>query len=86
MNNNELISCILAFENNIGMWKLVLNQITNADFVMGYGFDENIKLWKVYQNSERGIVLEWTFDNENEALEKLYKKVKFENKILNEIM
>lgn len=83
MNNNELVSCILALENNIGMWKLVLKQITSADFVMGYGYDENMKLWKVYQNNERGMVAEWTFDNENEALEKLYKKVKFQNKILN---
>lgn len=29
------------------MWKIVLNQITDADFVIGYGFDNNEKLWKV---------------------------------------
>lgn len=83
MDKNELISSILLFKDNIGMWKIVLNQITDADFVIGYGFDNNKKLWKVYQNNERGMVSEWTFENEEAALEKLYKKVKFQHKILN---
>ena len=83
MDKNQLISSILSFENNIGMWQIVLNQITNADFIMGYGFDDNTKLWKVYQNNERGMVLEWTFENEEDALEQLYKQVKFMHKISN---
>ena len=74
MDKNELISSMLSFKDNIGMWKIVLNQITDADFVIGYGFDNNEKLWKVYQNNERGMKAEWTFENEEEALEKLYKK------------
>ena len=68
---------MLSFKDNIGMWKIVLNQITDA------GFDNNEKLWKVYQNNERGMKAEWTFENEEEALEKLYKKVKFQYKIIN---
>ena len=85
MDKNELISSMLSFKDNIGMWKIVLNQITDADFVIGYGFDNNEKLWKVYQNNERGMKAEWTFENEEEALEKLYKKVKFQynNKLNN---
>lgn len=55
---------MLSFKDNIGMWKIVLNQITDADFVIGYGFDNNEKLWKVYQNNERGMKAEWTFENE----------------------
>ena len=47
MDKKELIS---------SMWKIVLNQITDADFVIGYGFDNNEKLWKVYQNNERGWI------------------------------
>ena len=39
MDKNELISSVLSFKDNIGMWKIVLNQITDADFVIGYGFD-----------------------------------------------
>ena len=84
MDKNELISSMLSFKDNIGMWKIVLNQITDADFVIGYGFDNNEKLWKVYQNNERGMKAEWTFENEEEALEKLYKKVKFQYKIINQ--
>lgn len=83
MDKNELISSILLFKDNIGMWKIVLNQITDADFVIGYGFDNNTKLWKVYQNNERGMGSEWTFENEEAALKKMYKKVKFQHKILN---
>lgn len=83
MDKNKLISSILSFENNIGMWQIVLNQITNADFIMGYGFDDNTKLWTVYQNNERGMALQWTFDNEEEALGELYKQVKFMHKISN---
>ena len=83
MEKNELICGVLSFKDNIGIWKIVLNQITEADFVLGYGFDKNAKLWKVYQNNERGVVSEWTFENEKAALEKLYKKVKFQYKILN---
>lgn len=83
MDKGELISSILSFEDGIGMWKIVLNQFTNADFILGYGYDDNTKLWKVYQNNERGIMAEWIFVNEEEALKKLYKKVKFQYKIFN---
>ena len=69
MDKKELISSMLSFKDNIGMWKIVLNQITDADFVIGYGFDNNEKLWKVYQNNERGMKAEWTFENEEKIRE-----------------
>jgi len=81
MNKNELIYSILSFQGKIGIWKIAINQITEADFVMGYGFDNSTKLWKVYQNNERGMVAEWTFEKEEQALEKLHKKVKFQYKV-----
>lgn len=31
VDKNELISGLLSFKDNIGMWKIVLNQITDAD-------------------------------------------------------
>ena len=83
MDINEMISSILSFKDNIGVWQIVINQLTDADFVIGYGFDENTELWKVYQNNERGMMAEWAFNKEEEALEKLYKKVKFQHKMLN---
>ena len=82
VDKNELISSLLSFKDNIGMWKIVLNQITDADFVIGYGFDNKEKLWKVYQNNERGMKAEWTFENEKGALENLYNKVKFQYKMI----
>lgn len=83
MSKEELIDNILLYENQIGMWKIVLNQMLESDFTIGYGFDKNIKKWKVYQNNERGISAEWLFDKEQDALEKMYKKVKFQYKMLN---
>lgn len=77
---------MLSFKDNIGMWKIVLNQITDADFVIGYGFDNNEKLWKVYQNNERGMKAEWTFENEEEALENYIKsKISVQNNKLNKV-
>ena len=58
MDRNELISSILSFEDNIGMWRIALSQITDAEFIMGYGFVESTKVWKVYQNNERGMKAE----------------------------
>ena len=83
MNKSELIAQILSFENKIGMWKIFINEITSTDFTIGYGYDDNTKLWMVYQNADRGMVTEWTFESEEQALEKLYKKVKFQYNILN---
>lgn len=31
VDKNELISGLLSFKDNIGMWKIILNQITDAD-------------------------------------------------------
>ncbi len=31
VDKNELISGLLSFKDNMGMWKIVLNQITDAD-------------------------------------------------------
>ena len=63
--------------------KIFINELTTTDFAIGYCFDDNTKLWTVYQNAEKGMVTEWTFENEEQAVEKLYKKVKFQHKILN---
>ena len=72
-----LISKILLFRDKIERWRICINYISNADFVLGYGFDKDKKMWKVYENNERGLKYEEYFKSEEEALEKLYKKVKF---------
>lgn len=83
MDKNELISRILSYKNEIGMWQIFINEITTTDFAIGYGYDDNTKLWTVYQNADRGMAAEWTFENEEQAAEKLYKTVKLQHKILN---
>lgn len=83
MDKNELISRILSYDNKIGRWKLYINEISTTDYAIGYGYDDSTKLWLVYQNGERGIRTEWRFEKEELAVEKLYKKVKFQYKIQN---
>lgn len=82
MDKKEIIESIEEFRNNIGIWKVELGQLTDAEFIMGYGLDEVKGQWKVFQNSERGIHLEWYFDKEEDALLKLYKKISFQYKIM----
>lgn len=82
MDKKELIESIEELQNNIGLWKVELGLLTDADFIMGYGFDEVKGQWKVFQNSDRGMHLEWYFDKEEEALSNLYKRMKFQYKIM----
>lgn len=81
MDRKELIESIEELQNSIGMWKVELGQLTDADFIVGFGFDEVKGQWKVFQNSEKGMQLVWYFDKEEEALLKLYKKINFQYKI-----
>ena len=54
MDKSELITQILSYKNKIGMWKIFINEFITTDFAIGYCFDDNTKLWTVYQNAERG--------------------------------
>ncbi len=83
MDRNEIKKKIMEFQDKIGMWRIIINNLSEADFVLGYGFDDISKKWKVYQNNEQENQLEWYFETEDEALLKLYKKVKFQYKISN---
>ena len=83
MNREELLSNIKKYQHNIGMWKIELGEITDADFVIGYGYDDEKEMWKVFQNSERGMQSEWFFSNEDEAISKLFRKINFQYKISN---
>ena len=46
MDKNELISRILSYDNKIGRWKLYINEISNTDYAIGYGYDDSTKLKK----------------------------------------
>lgn len=83
MKKNEFIEAVKGFENKMERWTIQVDYLSDADFVMGYGFDQDKNQWKVYQNNERGAKLEWYFQTEEEAIQKLFKKVKFQYKVLN---
>ena len=54
-----------------------LGKYTQGDFDMGCYYDEKDKLWKIYENGERGMsVTMFTSESEDEVLAELYKKVK----------
>ena len=48
MEKRILISKILLFRDKIERWRICINYISHADFVLGYGFDKDKKMWKVY--------------------------------------
>ena len=44
MEKRILISKILLFRDKIERWRICINYISNADFVLGYGFDKDKKI------------------------------------------
>lgn len=53
-----------------------LGEYSQRDFSIGCYYDEKDKLWKIYENGERGMsVTMFTSESENEVLAELYKKV-----------
>lgn len=77
MDKNELKKVILSYGDKIGAVGISLDCPSAGDFVIGYGFDDKEKKWKVYQNGERGMSMggHYLFESEEEALEKLYEIV-----------
>lgn len=83
MNKREFSESVKQYQDNLGKWKIEIDCLSEADFVLGYGFDEKKNQWRVYENNERGIKYEWIFGSEEEALKKLQKKIKFRFKMIN---
>ena len=77
MDKNELKKVILSYGDKIGAIAISLDYLSKGDFVIGYGFDDKEKKWKVYQNGERGMRMDanYLFESEEEALEYLYRVV-----------
>ncbi len=54
-----------------------LGKYTQGDFDMGCYYDEKDKLWKIYENGERGrSMITFSSESEDEVLAELYKIVK----------
>lgn len=81
MNKKESIETIKQYESQIGMWNIYVEEFSEVDFAIGYTYDEEAQQWKVYQNHERGMTSEWYFTKEEDAIEKLIKKLNFLKKI-----
>lgn len=76
MDKNELKKAILSYADKIGAVAISMDYLSKGDFVIGYGFDDKEKKWKVYENGERGMGGPFClFESEEEALEKLYRIV-----------
>lgn len=75
MDKNELKKVILSYGDKIGAIGISLDYISKGDFVIGYGFDDKEKKWRVYENVERGWSIGKLVESEEEALEKLYRIV-----------
>ena len=77
MDKNEWKKAILSYADKIGAVAISMDYLSTGDFVIGYGFDDKEKKWKVYQNGERGMSMggDYLFESEEEALEKLYQIV-----------
>ena len=51
-----------------------LGKYTQGDFDMGCYYDEKDKLWKIYENGERGMsIIKFCSESEDEVLAELYK-------------
>ncbi len=77
MDKEELKKAIKSYQNQIAPVGIVMNHLSAAEYVIGYGFDETKKQWKVYRNGERGMPLmsKYFFGSEEEALKMLYEAV-----------
>lgn len=72
MNRENMEAEIEYLRDKIGMWNIVLNGFSRASFQIGYYFDCNDDLWKVYMNYDRGInVIRLETNSEEEALAEL---------------
>jgi hypothetical protein len=78
MSKEEFFEKIKEFDGKLGMWQVVVDQLSMADFIVGCYYDENEKMWNVYKNSERGIhSVRLSTTSEKETFKKLYSMIMF---------
>ncbi len=78
MDKEEFLKGIEEFQNKLGIWQVVVDKLTMADFILGCYYDENEKMWNVYKNSERELhSIRLSTTSEQEAFKKLYSMIMF---------
>lgn len=79
MNKEDYLKKINENKDKIGIWSVMLEQSSRADFVMGYYFNQDSNMYDVYINNERGRKkIRLSTSDELMALEKLLSMIEFE--------
>ena len=79
MNKFDLITQIEEYKSKMVGFDVYLGELTKADDVIGYYFDNADGMFKVYINYERGRHhVRKSTESENEALEKVLSMIKAE--------
>ena len=76
MKQDKFYKEVALLKEKIGRWKIAINELCLGDYILGYYFDNDSQLWKVYINYERGrhrVRLETK--SEEEALSELYDMI-----------
>lgn len=77
MNKKELEKFIDEHRDTIGPVNIVLNEKFFGQFTLGYYYDQESDIYKVFEVSERQDVwIRDEYESENEALERLYRLIK----------
>ncbi len=78
MTKQELISFINRYKDKIGITHIAIDEKFLGQYTLGYYYDNENKKYKVYKVDERQNM--WIideFDNEFEAIDKLYHRIIF---------
>lgn len=84
MTKDEFLKKIEQEAPNIGDYDIETDYLTKAGFVLGCYYNEQEKIWHIYETDERGIEETiYTAESEEEAYDMLYELVMI-HKWLNE--
>ncbi len=80
MTRVEFVEKTKHYHGNVGGWNIVLDNYSTADFDLGCYYDKETRMWKVFENEERGMRgIRLETPSEEKALDKLYSMIEFAN-------
>ncbi|HFI0078510.1 TPA: DUF6572 domain-containing protein [Streptococcus suis] len=86
MTKQELMNFVEAHYAEIGAFNIMPGRKFGGQFTLGYYFDEDTHIYKVYEISERQVMsIREECPDEAEAIEKLYEWIVFKFHIKNDI-
>lgn len=82
MTRAEFVEKTKHYHGKVGGSDIVLDNNSTAEFDLGCYYDKETKMWKVYENEERGMRgIRLETPSEEKALDKLYSMIEFENEV-----